>query len=480
MALLDHVLAVAAANKAGFITLEEGAPARFIASEIGKSTSLTRTAVSRAQIASLLRDIAPAGAATELERGSSITFDYKHADASLNGRAAVHAGHWHVSIQLGVPVAPPVSRPEHIGATPRERADILLELAVTHDASDVHLRVGEPPVLRRQGQVVRLSDWPSLSADDVSAILDATMPAAKRDEFAKRHETDYPYDIAGSARFRVNAFCDHRGPAAAIRRIPTRVVTAEELGLSREIQQLSQLSRGLVLVTGATGSGKTTTLCALIDLVNRTRSQHIITIEDPIEFVHANQQCIISQREVGRHTRGFRQALRAALREDPDVVLIGELRDLATTAIAIEAAETGHLVFATLHTMSAAMTIDRVIDQYPDIRQSQIRVMLADALRAVIAQTLCRTVDGRRVAAREVLFNTPAVANLIRERKTYQLPSIMQTSSRLGMTTLNDALVKLVAARAITAEEAFVHAYDKTSLARALRGKADRRRRPRE
>lgn len=479
MALLDHVLAVAAANKAGFITLEEGAPARFNASDVGDATSLTRTAVSRAQIASLLRDIAPAGATTALERGASIAFDYQHADASLSGRAAVHAGQWRVAIHLGNGAAHTTSRPVAVTTTANERVDALLELAVKYDASDLHLRVGEPPLLRCQGEVVRLTDWQPLALEDVTALLAATMPAAKHDEFAKRRETDYPYEVA-SARFRVNAFHDHHGPAAAIRRIATRVVTADDLGLSKEIRQLAQLTRGLVLVTGATGSGKTTTLGALIDLVNRTRNQHIITIEDPIEFVHENARCIVSQREVGRHTRGFRSALRAALREDPDVLLIGELRDLATTAIAIEAAETGHLVFASMHTMNAAMTIDRVIDQYPALRQSQIRVMLADSLRAIISQTLCRSVDGRRVAAREVLFNTPAVANLIRERKTYQLTSVMQTSARLGMTTLNDALVRLVVARKITADEAFTHAYDKAALARGLKGKADRRRRARE
>jgi twitching motility protein PilT len=227
----------------------------------------------------------------------------------------------------------------------------------------------------------------------------------------------------------------------------------------------------LVLVTGPTGSGKSTTLCALIDLVNRTRSDHIITIEDPIEFVHASRRCVVSQREVGMHTRSFKAALRAALREDPDVVLIGEMRDLETVSIALETAETGHLVFATLHTTTAAMTIDRIIDQFPGDQQEQIRVMLADSLRGVISQTLCKKLGGGRVAAREVLFNTAPVANLIRERKTFQIPSIMQTSRRLGMVTMNDSLVDLVENLQIDLEEAYLHSPEKAALVNSLKAK---------
>jgi twitching motility protein PilT len=255
------------------------------------------------------------------------------------------------------------------------------------------------------------------------------------------------------------------------RRIPPAVVTVEELNLSNDVQRLCSLTRGLVLVTGPTGSGKSTTLCALVDYVNRTRSDHIITIEDPIEFVHPSQRCVVSQRQVGMHTRSFKSALRAALREDPDVVLIGEMRDLETVSIALETAETGHLVFGTLHTTTAAMTIDRIIDQFPADQQEQIRVMLADSLRGVISQTLCRKIGGGRVAAREVLFNTAPIANLIRERKTFQIPSIMQTSKRLGMATLNDSLFDLLETRQIEVEEAYLHATDKSHFLNALKAR---------
>jgi twitching motility protein PilT len=247
--------------------------------------------------------------------------------------------------------------------------------------------------------------------------------------------------------------------------------TAEQLGLSQEIQNLCYLTKGLVLVTGPTGSGKSTTLCALVDLVNRVRTDHVITIEDPIEFVHQNKSCIITQRQVGVHTQSFKAALRAALREDPDIILVGELRDLETVSIAIETAETGHLVFGTLHTTTAPSTIDRLIDQFPADRQEQIRIMLSESLKGVIAQTLLRKIGGGRVAAKEVLLSIPAVSNLIREGKTFQIPSVMQTSKRLGMITLNDALMELVDTKQVEPKEAYMKSIDKTSFANALRAK---------
>jgi twitching motility protein PilT len=235
------------------------------------------------------------------------------------------------------------------------------------------------------------------------------------------------------------------------------------------VQQLCYLTKGLVLVTGPTGSGKSTTLCALVDLVNRSRQDHILTIEDPIEFVHPNKQCVITQRQVGVHTDSFKSALRAALREDPDVILVGELRDLETISIAIETAETGHLVFGTLHTTTAPSTVDRIIDQFPADRQSQIRVMLSESLKGVISQTLCRKVGGGRAAAREILLATPAVSNLIREGKTFQIPSIMQTSKKLGMVTLNDALLELVDAKQVEPREAWTKAVDKAAFVASLK-----------
>jgi len=237
------------------------------------------------------------------------------------------------------------------------------------------------------------------------------------------------------------------------------------------VQNLCYLTKGLVLVTGPTGSGKSTTLAALVDLINRSRSDHIITIEDPIEFVHQSKKCLVTQRQVGLHTRSFKQALRAALREDPDIILVGEMRDLETVSIAIETAETGHLVFGTLHTTTAASTIDRIIDQFPADRQAQVRVMLAESLRGVIAQTLCRKTGGGRVAAREILLSIPAVSNLIREGKTFQIPSVMQTNRRAGMVTLNDALMELVESRQVDSKEAYMKAVEKAGLAQALKAK---------
>ena len=251
------------------------------------------------------------------------------------------------------------------------------------------------------------------------------------------------------------------------------------MGLSREVQNLCYLTKGLVVVTGPTGSGKSTTLAALVDLINRTRSDHIITIEDPIEFVHQSKKCLVTQRQVGVHTRSFKQALRAALREDPDIILVGEMRDLETVSIAIETAETGHLVFGTLHTTTAASTIDRIIDQFPADRQSQVRVMLSESLRGVIAQTLCKKIGGGRVAAREILLSIPAVSNLIREGKTFQIPSVMQTNRRVGMVTLNDALMELVDAKQVEPKEAYMKAVEKAGFAAALKAKRYRRLLPR-
>ena len=264
-------------------------------------------------------------------------------------------------------------------------------------------------------------------------------------------------------------FADRKGPGAVFRVIPSKILTAEQLGLSSHILALCQLNKGLVLVTGPTGSGKSTTLCAMIDHINSTRQDHIITIEDPIEFVHPNRSCLINQREIRTHTDSFRDALRAALREDPDIILVGELRDLETVAIAIETAETGHLVFGTLHTTTAASTIDRVIDQFPADRQAQIRIMLSESLRGVIAQNLCRKIGGGRVAALEVLIVNQAISNLIREGKTFQIPSMMQVGKAVGMVALNDALLDLVAKKLVAPDEAYAKAVDKPAFELALK-----------
>jgi twitching motility protein PilT len=347
--------------------------------------------------------------------------------------------------------------------------DALLRRLVVDGGSDLHLRVGEPPLVRKDGEMKRLSGERALDNNRLEIMLRTIMPERNRNEYAELNDTDYAYEIEGVARFRCNALREHHGAAAVFRVIPAKVVTIEQLGLGEEVQQLCNLTRGLVLVTGPTGSGKSTTLCALVDRCNATRNDHVITIEDPIEFVHHNKKCIITQRQVGVHTSSFKHALRAALREDPDIVLVGELRDLETVSIAIETAETGHLVFGTLHTTSAASTIDRLIDQFPSDAQEQIRVMLSESLKGVISQTLCKKIGGGRVAAREILLSTPSVSNLIREGKTFQLPSVIQTSKKIGMVTLNDALIDLVDANKVEPQEAYFKANEKTGFANLLR-----------
>jgi twitching motility protein PilT len=303
-----------------------------------------------------------------------------------------------------------------------------------------------------------------LKPEDTERLFAEIMPEPNRREFEEDRDTDFAYEIPGVARFRVNIYHDRQGAAGAFRLIPTEVMTAEDLGLPSAIMQFCKLPKGLVLVTGPTGSGKSTTLAAMLDSINASRAQHIITIEDPIEFVHHSKKCLVHQREIGTQVKSFGRALRAALREDPDVVLVGEMRDLETAHIAIETAETGHLVFGTLHTTSAVSTVDRIIDQFPVDQQEQIRIMLSESLKAVIAQVLCKKIGGGRVAALEVLMVNPAVSNLIREAKTFQIPSIMQTGKKLGMVTLNDALLELVQKKTIEPREAYVTAIDKPNL----------------
>src|SRR5690349_860487 len=335
-------------------------------------------------------------------------------------------------------------------------------------ASDLHISATVAPLVRKDGEMCRLHEAAGpLSSDMILTLLKEIMPAVNQAEFEARHDTDFAYEIAGLARFRANVFMDRQGVGAVFRVIPSKILTAEQLELSSHVLDLCKLTKGLVLVTGPTGSGKSTTLCAMIDYINRNRTDHIITIEDPIEFVHANQKCLINQREVHNHTRSFKDALRAALREDPDVLLVGELRDLETIAIAIETAETGHLVFGTLHTNTAPSTVDRIIDQFPTDQQEQIRMMLSESLKGVIAQTLCKKIGGGRAAALEILLVTSSVANLIREGKTFQIPSVMQTGRGQGMVTLNDALLELVSKKLIEPDEAYLKSVEKTMIAAA-------------
>jgi twitching motility protein PilT len=362
------------------------------------------------------------------------------------------------------PVAPlaPIAPVAPLAPTTAPQIDRLFKLMCEAKASDLHLSVGMKPLVRKDGEIKVLDESaPVFGAESMWAMLEPIIPERNREEFGRRHDTDFAYEIHGLGRFRSNIFMDRKGPGAVFRVIPSKILTAEDLGLSPHILKLCQLNKGLVLVTGPTGSGKSTTLCAMVDYINRTRRDHIITIEDPIEFVHENKQCLMNQREVHTHTDGFKDALRAALREDPDIVLVGEMRDLETVAIAIETAETGHLVFGTLHTTTAASTVDRVIDQFPTDRQAQIRIMLSESLKGVIAQTLCKKIGGGRAAALEVLIVTSAVSNLIREAKTFQIPSIMQVGKSVGMVSLNDALMDLVAKKLVAPEEAYAKSVDK-------------------
>lgn len=342
------------------------------------------------------------------------------------------------------------------------KIDAFFKLMHDQGASDLHLISGQPPVLRIRGDMERVK-YKVLDNDELKAMLYEIAPEEKVKVFEETGDVDFGYEIPGLARYRANFFMQKYGVAAVFREIPADIMTAEQLGLPPVITKMASLPRGLVLVTGPTGSGKSTTLAAIIDEANRTRKDHIITVEDPIEFVHKSQGCIVNHREVGLHTKTFSAALRGALREDPDIILVGELRDLETISLAIEAASTGHLVFGTLHTSSAPKTVDRVIEVFPASEQSQIRSTLSDGLRAVVAQVLFKRIDKKgRCAALEILIANLAVRNLIREGKTYQIPSMIQTGKKYGMQLLDDAIMELYKKAWISADEAYLKSNDKT------------------
>jgi twitching motility protein PilT len=341
------------------------------------------------------------------------------------------------------------------------KIDAFFKLMNDQGASDLHLISGQQPVLRIRGDLERVK-YKVLENDELKVMLYEIAPEHKVKEFEETGDVDFGYEIPGLARYRANFFMQKYGVAAVFREIPTQIMTAEQLGLPPVVSKLAGLPRGLVVVTGPTGSGKSTTLAAIIDVANRSRKDHILTIEDPIEFVHKSHSCVVNHREVGQHTKSFANALRGALREDPDIILVGEMRDLETISLAVEAASTGHLVFGTLHTTSAAKTVDRIIEVFPDSAQAQIRSTLADGVRAIMAQTLFKRVDQKgRVAALEILICTPAVRNLIRENKTYQIPSMIQTGKKYGMQLLDDAIMELVEKRIISADDAYAKANEK-------------------
>jgi twitching motility protein PilT len=501
MAQIDRFLNLLVSNKATALHLAEGDVAALMIKDSARP--VMKQPLTNAQILTLVREIAPANKSQSLDAHGAVQFDYTSADGTFevaitqNGKITARIAPKGAALagSVAAPVAPPpmpselaalVSTP--VAEAPRvspvraqapasgasgnralDRIENLLRMLITNKASDLHLRAGSPPMFRANGEIEPIAGEAVLSSDEIDAMLGTLMLDMNRTEFKELNDTDFAHEIVGVARFRGNALRDRKGSGAVFRAIPAAVVTVEQMGLSQEVQRLCHLTKGLVLVTGPTGSGKSTTLCALIDLINRTRSDHVITIEDPIEFVHESKKCLITQRHVGVHTSSFKHALRAALREDPDIVLVGELRDLETVSMAIETAETGHLVFGTVHTSTAVSTVDRVIDQFPPDRQAQIRVMLSESLKGVISQVLCKKIGGGRVAAREIMLSTPSVSNLIREGKTFQLPSVLQTSRRLGMVTMNDALIELVEGKLVEPQEAYLKATDKVGILNMLK-----------
>jgi twitching motility protein PilT len=333
------------------------------------------------------------------------------------------------------------------------KIDDLFKVLRDKKGSDLHLSPDNPPLMRVAGDLVPMTAQ-KLTHEENQALLFEMMSEPQRKQFEVTHDIDFAYEVPSlQCRFRANIFMGRLGIGSVFRLIPTQIMTVEQLGLPSTVLKFTHLKKGLVVVTGATGSGKSTTLAAMIDDINKKQKEHILTIEDPIEFVHVSQGCLINQREVGRHTQSFSAALRAALREDPDIILVGEMRDLETIELAITAAETGHLVFGTLHTNSAAKTVDRIINVFPTTQQEQVRTMLAESLKGVIAQQLLKTVDGRRCAALEILSVTPAVSNLIREGKTFQIPSVIQTGKAEGMQLMDQAFQALLAAKKVTLEE---------------------------
>ena len=345
----------------------------------------------------------------------------------------------------------------------------LLAFSVQHKASDLHLSSGTPPMIRVDGDVRRVN-VPALDAKEVQALIYDIMNDKQRKEYEENLETDFSFSVPDLARFRVNAFNMDRGPAAVFRTIPSEVLSLEDIGAPDIFKEISENPRGLVLVTGPTGSGKSTTLAAMIDYINASRHDHILTIEDPIEFVHKNKSSLISQREVHRDTLSFEAALRSALREDPDIILVGELRDLETIRLAMSAAETGHLVFGTLHTTSAPKTSDRIVDVFPGDEKDMVRSMLSESLRAVISQTLCKKTGGGRVAAHEIMIGIPAIRNLIREDKIAQMYSAVQTGAAHGMQTMDQCLLNLMNKGLISRENAMAKAHDKNIFSQGFGG----------
>jgi twitching motility protein PilT len=486
MAQLDQLIDAMLAHQAEALLLRSGRKPCLLLD--GAERTIVKTPLNASQLSRLTAEIAPSEHRSTVAQGGVASFAYDRGGQTVQvevgegpqvrvrpAKAAIATPPPAQPRAAAAPAAaaaetPPAPAPEQASASQGELTmDGLLRRLVKSGGSDLHLSSGSTPLVRVDGEMEPLESVSPLTSEQAEQLLLSIAPERNVHEFKETGDTDFAHEIEGLCRFRSNLFMDRRGPGGVFRVIPSEILTVDDLNIPQTIRNLCFLTKGLVLVTGPTGSGKSTTLCALIDHINKSRHDHVITIEDPIEFVHPNRNCLINQREVHQHTKGFKPALRAALREDPDVVLVGEMRDLETVAIAIETAETGHLVFGTLHTSSAVSTIDRIIDQFPADQQEQIRIMLSESLKSVIAQVLCKKIGGGRVAALEVLMVNAAVSNLIREGKTFQIPSIMQTGRSRGNVLLNSALVDLVKNKVVEPNEAYAKTMDKQSLVSDLK-----------
>jgi twitching motility protein PilT len=484
MKRIDAFLQQMAARNADALVLESGNTIFVLkGSHMDPLVASAPGALQNQHVGMLLAELATGDVVKKIEAGEPCTFACDTVVGPMQVEFVVPRGRFMARIrrQASTPgvAAPAAAEPEapppppqmlQAAAHGRPRIEPWFEHFVKSRASDLHLTSTQQAMLRIDGDMIPAREVPVCGADELESILVEIMPQRNRDEWASTNDTDFAYELNHlGARLRANVFRDRRGAGAVFRKIPTKILSAADLNLPPATIELCKLKKGMVVVTGPTGSGKSTTLAAMVDWVNANRADHIITIEDPIEFVHEPKKCMIHQRQIGPHTNSFTRALRAALREDPDIILVGEMRDLETVAIAIEMAETGHLVFGTLHTTTAASTIDRIVDQFSADRQEQVRQMLSESLKGVIAQTLCKKKGGGRVAALEILICNTAISNLIREHKTFQIPSMMQTQKSAGMRTLNDSLLTLVKDGVIVPEEAYDKAIDKGSMQKELR-----------
>ena len=472
MAILDRYLEAMSKQRAEALVFRSGAPVEMVTA--GSSRPVSSKPATADQIRGLFAEVlGNSGDGYHTYKGpfGAVAITLQAAPGGTLTARVEPAPPEEAPLELATAPSPKASEPRVTGGSSRgapRTIDELFHQMLDMKASDLHLKTNKIPNVRVDGSITPLPDRPVLDGETLNRFVHSIMPQRNQEEFKESSDTDFAYELAGRARMRCNVFRDLAGVGAVFRQIPAKVLTARDLNLPKAVIDFCQYDKGLVVVTGPTGSGKSTTLAAMVDWINDNRDDHLITIEDPVEFVHRDKKCLINQREVGTHTRGFKNALRAALREDPDIVLVGEMRDLETVAIAIETAETGHLVFGTLHTNTASSTVDRLIDQFPADRQQQVRTMLSESLKGVVAQTLLKKKGGGRVAALEILVVTSAIANLIREGKTFQIPSAMQVGKSLGMQTINDAVIDLVKGGVVEPQEAYDRAIARKEMALLL------------